>query len=48
MIRYKLNEIVANMDQFHFIFFGLKEDQKPSIENNGPVIEISDNFKTFG
>ena len=45
---FKLNEMVANLDKFQLIFFGLKEDHELSIEINGDVMKMSDTVKLLG
>ena len=44
----KLNEMVANPEKFHIIFFGIKEDHELSIESNSDVIKMSDTVKLLG
>ena len=44
----KLNEMVANPENFQPIFFGIKEDHELSIESNGDVIKMSDTVKLLG
>ena len=45
---FNLNEMVANPEKFHLIFFGIKEDHELSIEIIGDVIIMSDTVKLLG
>ena len=44
---HKLNEIIANLEKFQLIFFGIKEDHELSIEINGDVIKMSDTVELW-
>ena len=45
---FKLNEMVANLEEFQPISFGLKVDYESGIEINDDVIKIYDTVKLLG